>query len=69
MDVEGAEREALKGSEETIRKHRPRLAISIYHKPDDILKIPEYLLDLIPDYQFAIRHYSSNQTETVLYAW
>lgn len=69
MDIEGAELEALKGSEETIKKHKPRLAVSIYHKPDDIMKIPSYLLEIIPDYKFALRHYSTNQTETVLYAW
>jgi len=31
MDVEGAEVEALKGSEETLRKNHPSLAIASYH--------------------------------------
>ena len=31
MDIEGAELKALIGAETSIRKHRPQLAISIYH--------------------------------------
>lgn len=31
MDIEGAELNALRGGEMSIRRHRPKLAISIYH--------------------------------------
>jgi FkbM family methyltransferase len=68
FDIEGSELEGLKGAQSTIIKHKPRLAISIYHKPYDCLEIPLYLLGLHPDYKFTIRHYSSNMSETVLYA-
>ncbi|MNC55831.1 hypothetical protein D3C75_1053850 [compost metagenome] len=68
MDIEGAEMEALQGAQNTIVKHRPRLAICIYHKPEDILEIPLYLKSLVPDYKFYIRHYSNYTIETVLYA-
>ncbi len=68
MDIEGAELEALKGAKESIIAHRPRLAICIYHKPEDILEIPLYLQSLVPDYKFYIRHYSNYTIETVLYA-
>ncbi len=68
MDIEGAELKALKGARKTILKNKPRLAICIYHKPEDICEIPEYLLSLVPEYRFWIRHYSSNEWETVLYA-
>lgn len=68
MDVEGAELEALKGAKESILQYRPRLAICIYHKPEDILEIPLYLQSLVPDYKFYIRHYSDYTIETVLYA-
>lgn len=69
MDIEGSEYEALVGAEETIKKWTPRLAISIYHRPEDILKIPEYLHQLCPEYKFAIRHYTNYLWDTVLYAW
>ncbi len=67
MDVEGAEMEALKGAANTIRKWRPRLAVCIYHKPEDIIALPSYILSLVPDYKMYIRHYSTNTAETVLY--
>lgn len=68
MDIEGAELEALRGAEQTIRKNRPRLAICIYHKPEDVIEIPEYILSLHSDYKLYMRHYSPNDCETVLYA-
>ncbi len=39
MDIEGAEKQALLGSKETIRKFRPRLAISCEHFTDDVEQI------------------------------
>ena len=69
MDVEGSEYEALIGAEKTIKKYKPRLALSIYHKPEDIIEIPYIVLTYNPDYRFAIRQYASNMQETILYAW
>lgn len=68
MDIEGSELEALKGGENTIRKFKPRLAICLYHKPEDIYTIPVYIKKLNPLYKFYIRHYSNFTDETVLYA-
>jgi FkbM family methyltransferase len=68
MDVEGAELRALKGAESVLRKHRPKLAISLYHKPDDFVEIPEYLLNLDLGYRFFLGHYTIHQEETVVFA-
>lgn len=68
MDIEGAELEALKGAADMIRKYRPKLAICVYHKPEDIVDIPKYILELNPEYKLYMRHYSDNAGETVLYA-
>ena len=68
MDIEGAEMNALVGARDTIKHFRPKLAICVYHEQDDIYRIPEYLLKLIPDYQLYLRHYSMGTLETVLYA-
>jgi FkbM family methyltransferase len=40
MDIEGAEREALKGAFGTMAKYHPRLMIDSYHRPDDMQVLP-----------------------------
>lgn len=68
MDIEGAEMDSLLGAENIIRSQKPRLAISVYHKIDDILRIPLWLKSINPDYKFYLRHYSLLPNETILYA-
>lgn len=67
MDIEGAELEALRGGEASIRKYRPKLAISLYHNPEDIETIPRYLADLDLGYRFYLDHHTIYQNETVLF--
>lgn len=55
MDIEGAELSALKGAKETIVKHKPKLAIAIYHNARDYWEVPAYILGLRPDYRFYAR--------------
>lgn len=69
MDIEGSELKALMGAEKTIRKYKPRLAICVYHKGEDILTIPYLLRQFNPGYCFGLRQYSSLTEETVLYAF
>lgn len=68
MDIEGAEYNALMGSKRTITRYKPKLAISVYHKLEDILVIPELICQINPDYTLYLRHYSLANGETVLYA-
>ncbi len=51
MDIEGAEREAIKGAAATIRAHRPRMMLDSYHLPDDATVLPKLLTTLHPAYQ------------------
>ena len=69
MDIEGAELKSLMGAKNTILRNKPRLAISVYHKPEDICEIPGYILSLVPEYKLMLRHYSSTFAETILYAY
>lgn len=68
MDIEGAEKEAIMGAEEIIGNQKPKMAVSIYHKQEDIWELPKLLLEINPDYKFCLRHYSLRDAETVLYA-
>lgn len=68
MDIEGSELKALEGATNSIKKYKPRLAISLYHKPEDVLEIPSYILNLNPEYKLYLRHYTGDSNETVLYA-
>lgn len=68
MDVEGAELESLKGAKKVIQRDRPKLAICIYHKPEDVITLPLYIKSLVPEYKFYLRSYSNADNEMVLYA-
>lgn len=68
MDIEGSELRALQGAVNTIKKSRPKLAISVYHKRNDIWDIPIFLLRIHPDYKMYLRTYSFSGNDTVLYA-
>lgn len=68
MDIEGSELKALYGAEHTIKKHKPKLAISLYHKPEDFITIPVYLNNLSLGYEFFLDHFTSIHWETVLFA-
>lgn len=67
MDVEGSEMAALRGAEASIRKFRPKLALSIYHKPNDLFEIINYVHDLDLGYSLFVDHHTIYDEETVLY--
>lgn len=68
MDIEGSEAAALRGASKTIRKYRPKLAICVYHKPDDLCVIPQLIKSMVPEYKLYLDHFTMNSTETVLFA-
>lgn len=68
MDIEGAEYETLQGMEKIIKRYKPKLAICIYHKCEDLFRLPLYLHTLVPEYKFKIRHHDYSLLDTVLYA-
>lgn len=68
MDIEGAEAEALKGAARIISRDSPDLAISVYHKPDDMIVIPALIHKINPNYVFYLKHNSNSACETVLFA-
>lgn len=68
MNIEGAEIDALNGGRNAIRKWRPRLALSVYHRAADLWRIPQLVLELDPGYKLYLRQHDGGIIETVLYA-
>ena len=68
MDIEGAELEALRGAERLIRRCRPRLAICVYHQPQDLWEIPLYVRSLGLPLDFYLRSHGHYGFDLVMYA-
>jgi FkbM family methyltransferase len=67
MNIEGAELDALEGAERTIRRWRPKLAISAYHRPSDLWRIPRLVRRFSEGYGLYLRQHDGGVIETVLY--
>lgn len=50
-DIEGAERQMLRGAARVLREHAPMLAICTYHYPDDPQVLEALIKEANPDYQ------------------
>lgn len=68
FDVEGAEWDALKGAEQLLAQARPLLAISVYHRPDDLWQLPLYIKSLDPGYRFFLRTQGEDGMDVICYA-
>lgn len=68
LTVEGSELAALQGARNLIIKNRPILTMSIYHTPESMLSIPEWLRDNLTRYRFFCRHHSYYKDNTIMYA-
>jgi FkbM family methyltransferase len=67
-DVEGAELDALEGTRELIARARPTLAVSVYHRPDDLWELPLYLASLGAGYRLYFRTQGSDGMDAICYA-
>jgi len=67
MDIEGSELDALLGAQESIRKFKPKLAISLYHKPNDIFELVKHIKNKFSFYKIYIDHYTIHQEEMIMY--
>lgn len=67
MDIEGAEVPALIGATKTIKMFKPKLAISVYHKRDDLLVIPQLIRSIRDDYSYYLDCTTGFGGETILY--
>jgi FkbM family methyltransferase len=61
-DIEGAERQLLKGAKETLKKCAPKLSICKYHLPDDPKVLKSLILEANPNYKILEKYKK-------IYAW
>lgn len=49
LDIKGAERQALRGAVEVLKRFRPKLALAAEHHPDDYAQLPALVRNLRPE--------------------
>jgi len=59
-DVESFELEVLKGAENTIRRYKPKVAVTTYHPGNDWRQICRFLRSLVPEYSYRVKGVSYN---------
>ncbi len=68
LEVEGAERAALKGARRTIERHRPGLSLGAYHRPLDLIDLAHDVAALDLGYRLHLRHHTpTDWVATVCY--
>jgi len=67
VDVEGADVGVLEGAARTLVEQRPRLALACYHKPDDLVRIPDLVAELGLAYRWYLQCSTMTPIDTVLF--
>lgn len=57
IDAEGSEEKIIMGCRRSIEKWRPKIKTAVYHRADDIWRIPDAVRAIRDDYSIYLRHY------------
>lgn len=69
-DLEGYEEKMILGALNTIKKWRPKIAITTYHRENDYKKILSIVKSVIPDINYKIKGYENIEGKPVmLHMW
>lgn len=69
-DLEGSDFDMLLGAQETIKKYKPKIAITLYHRPEHPKQIYNLLKKIVPEYKFKIKGIDKQFGNPVmLHAW
>jgi FkbM family methyltransferase len=63
-DLESFEYKMLQGGTETIRRDKPKIALTVYHPENNWRQICEFLCNLVPEYSYRIKGISYNERKT-----
>jgi len=64
LDVEGYELDTILGAEKTIKRFKPVMIVSIYHRGQDFFEIPKMIKKFVPEYKLRFLNLNA---ETALY--
>jgi FkbM family methyltransferase len=67
LDVEGCECDALRGGAQLIASAKPKVAVSAYHREDDLFQLVRLMKEINPDYRVGLRHHNWERFDTCLY--
>jgi len=68
LDVEGDELAALQGGLGMLKREKPVVAVCVYHRPEDLWRIPLFLVESLPSHAFYLRAHAWDGFELVAYA-
>jgi FkbM family methyltransferase len=68
-DIEGMDFDFLLGASNSIISNRPKMALSCYHYPTDLINMINYISGFSLDYKFKLRHHANVIGDYVLYAY
>ncbi len=65
-DIEGFEQEMLLGAAETIKRDKPKIAITSYHKENDSKKMIDLIKSYVPEYNYFIKGIHGEEPKPVM---
>jgi FkbM family methyltransferase len=69
-DIEGFEQEMLKGAEKTIKRNKPKIAITTYHTQNDPDEIVSIIKGFVPEYNYYVKGiYEKTPKPVLIHFW
>lgn len=69
LDVEGAEAEALRGAAALLSRHQAIACVSVYHRPQDLWRLPMLIDELAPGRRLQLRAHGYDGADLMVYAF
>jgi FkbM family methyltransferase len=70
IDLEGFDHHALLGARDLIKKNKPKIAVTTYHKYEHAQQMESYLKSIVPSYNFRIKGiFQRSGAPVMLHAW
>lgn len=69
-DIEGFEQEMLKGAKETIKRNKPKIAITTYHSQNNPQEIIDIVKSFVPEYNYYVKGiYEKTPKPVMIHFW